>query len=134
MDLTERQKRNLLLLLCVFFGSMGLIANDLLSGGRIDRVWILFAVVCLGATIEILVRSGTNHPTVTPPHVYRRAAITVVLIAVVEVVVSLIVRVTLNVPSDTAKLVVFGGAVAIGAPALLIIVAGGRRTEGQSGP
>jgi hypothetical protein len=134
MDLTERQKRNLLLLLCVFFGSMGLIANDLLSGNRVDRAWILFAVGCLGGSIEVLVRARTNHPLVWPPGIYQRAAITVFLIGFLEVVVSLVMRATLDVAPETAKVVVFGGAVAIAVPTLIIIVVQGRREAGESGP
>ena len=134
MDLTERQKRNLLLLLCIFFGSMGLITNDLLSGGRVERAWILFAVGCLGASIELLVRPRAYRPLTWPPGVYQRAAITVFLIGFLEVLAGLIIRTTLDVAPEMAKVVVFGGALAIGAPALIIVVVQGRRQAGQSGP
>jgi len=134
MDLTERQQRNLLLLLCIFFGSMGLIANDLLSGGRVERAWILFAVGCLGASIELLVRARAHRPLTWRPGVYQRVAITVFLIGFLEVLAGLIIRTTLDVAPETARVVVFGGALALGMPTLIAIIVRSHGQAGESGP
>lgn len=134
MELSERQQRNLVLLSCVFFGATGLIANDLLSGGQVDRAWILFAVGCLAASIEMLFRARGNYPGVWPSEAYQRAAITVLLIGFFEVVASLVIRSTLNLAPEPARIVVFGAAIAIGLPTLIIIVAKGRRQTAQSDP
>jgi len=134
MELTERQKRNLLLLLGIFFASMGLITNDVLSGGAVDRVWMLFAVGCLGATVELLVRTRAHQPLQWPPDAYQRVAITVVFIAFLEVLVSLILRATLDIAPETAKVIVFGGALAIGMPTLIAIIVRSHGQAGESGP
>ena len=134
MELTERQKRNLLLLLGIFFASMGLITNDVLSGGAVDRVWMLFAVGCLGATVELLFRARAHQPLQWPPDAYQRVAITVFLIGFLEVLAGLIIRTTLDVAPETAKIVVFGGAIALGMPTLIAIIVRSRGQAGESGP
>src|SRR6185312_2940437 len=121
MELTERQKRNLLLLSCIFCGATGLIANDVASGGRVDRAWIIFAVGCFAGSLEILLRAQTNHPLAWPAETLKRAVIAVLLIGLFEVVLSLIVRATLDVTSETARIVVFGAALVLAIPAILII-------------
>ncbi|HEX3722258.1 MAG TPA: hypothetical protein VHV31_05675 [Nitrolancea sp.] len=134
MELSERQQRNLVLLSCVFVGATGLIANDLLSGGEVDRAWILFAVGCLAASIEMLFRARGNRPGIWPSEGYQRAVITLLLIGFVEVAASLVIRSTTNVASETAKIVVFSGAIAVGLPAILIPLLRGRNQATEPGP
>ena len=132
MELDQRQKRSLLILAVIFAVSSSIVAIELVSSSSVDWMYLLLALTGLIGSLEIIVRAKTNHSLSRSTGRRVRVTVVVLLVGLLEIVASFVLRNTVAVSSQVASVIVVGGAVVIGVPAVLYVLAGGRENTHRS--
>jgi len=122
MELTQRQKRSLLILVVIFIVSSSFVTVEWVSSSSVDWMYLLLALLGLGGSIEILIRAKMNRPLNWSIETRKRMIIVVLLVCLLELVVSLVLRSVFSATSETTASIVFGSAVVVGVPTILVII------------